>query len=159
MLLQKMFMQKVATQRTKPSSLVRQPEFAATSIDLQFFLHLEELCPWRLSHTELLNIRVVPSIHSIINVAFLHGVYRVVCLQQTLQLAFSPFGCLLKWLSWSWMAVSIFGNGQQTRLMRWKERLFDFCFCCLIVCWKEWRFFRRIEEDMFDFNLLQGKCH
>lgn len=155
MLLQEMFMQKVATQRTKPSSLVRQPEFAATSIDLQFFLHLEELCPWRLSHRELLNIRVVPSIHSIIKCSVSR--WRLSrCL-----LAANAAAC------WLLVEVTFMKLNGYFNLRKWlantpdalEKKVAWCCFCCLTVCWKEWRFFRRIEEDTFDFHFLQCKCH
>lgn len=61
------------TQRTKPSSLICKPEFVTTSIDLQFFLHLERsVC--ETSH----RINALITFH--------HGHFTcVVCLQQALQ--------------------------------------------------------------------------
>ena len=154
-----MFMQKVATQRTKPSSLVRQPEFAATSIDLQFCFHLEELCPWRLSHTESLSI-VVPSIHSIIKCSVSRWRLSRCLLAANAAACFLTFGCLLKWLSWSWMAISIFGNGQQNTPDALEKKVVWFLFLLFDTLLERMAFFLwRIEEDTFDFHFLQCKCH
>ena len=72
-LLQEMLMFFFLTQRTKPSSLICKPEFVTTSIDLQFFLHLERsVC--ETSH----RINALITFH--------HGHFTcVVCLQQALQ--------------------------------------------------------------------------
>lgn len=159
MLLQKMFMQKVATQRTKPSSLVRQPEFAATSIDLQFFLHLEELCPWRLSHTELLSI-VVPSIHSIIKCSV--SPWRLSrCL-----LAANAAACFLT--LWLLVEVTFMKLNGYFNLRKWsadtpdalEKKIVWFLFLLFDSLLERMVFFLwRIEEDTFDFHFLQCKCH
>ena len=114
----------------------------------------DSFCTWRVLSETSHRINALITFH--------HGHFtRVVCLQQALQ---QPLSHPLVVSSTDFHEVNkLFQPSEMVTRLVWcvgkNGCLMLFVVWLFVWCWKEWLFFRRIKEEIFDVIFLQCKCH